>query len=554
MKEEKWYHQKRFDNNNVIAVTKNLLHHLSVPVTNIYLTNSIKEHQNSATIASISSLLDRLKINNMTVHITTDDLNEIAYPAIAQIEKNNYGYFVMLLGAKNNQVKYIEPELGWITESFDDFKKKWTGIVLMADAEGSTGEKNYAKKRMRERLTNLKIPLMIVGITVLLGLSMASGVRSYPLFVGNWLPVFLIKLAGVAISILLLIKTIDSQNPLVNKICNLGLKKSKLNCSSVLNSSSAKLLYGLLSWSEIGFFYFTGSFLALVFMLFSNSFDSVWLVLTVINLLALPYTLYSITYQAFTKQWCTLCTAIQVLLWLEFIFLFQSGIFRGLPGFDLTAFNCIAWGFLLPVLFWVVVKPRLVKSQAVEPLKDKLNKFIKNPKLLNTMLVNSKKVETSVFSNEIIVGDPESKTVVTMVISMYCGPCGSAFKYINELVEEYNDIKVVIRFSVKAEDDDRDTNDIVKFILAATFERNREEIIILINDWYEKGNRDFKSWVKNNPLKDQGNLKKATPLLDAHINYCKEAVIKKTPTIYINNYEMPEGFYAGDIPYFLESV
>ncbi len=162
-------------------------------------------------------------------------------------------------------------------------------------------------------------------------------------------------------------------------------------------------------------------------------------------------------------------------------------------------------------------------------------------------------METGDFINEITIGNPESETVVTLVISMYCGPCGSAFRLINVLVEEFSDIKVVIRFSVHAEDNDKDTNDIVNFFLAATFEKDTIEMIELINDWYEKGNRDYKSWVKKNPLKDKEAITKATPLLEEHINWCQEAVIRKTPTIFINNYEMPEGFYIEDIPYFLES-
>ncbi|VAW23196.1 hypothetical protein MNBD_BACTEROID01-1867 [hydrothermal vent metagenome] len=75
-----------------------------------------------------------------------------------------------------------------------------------------------------------------------------------------------------------------------------------------------------------------------------------------------------------------------------------------------------------------------------------------------------------------------------------------------------------------------------------------------------EANEEVGSIYDKTPSQIFGNIRccngkdKALPLLDAHIDYCTEAVIKKTPTIYINNYEMPEGFYAGDIPYFLESI
>ncbi len=552
MKEEKWYHQKEFGSSNVIAVSKNLLYHLCIPVTNSYLTSSIKNHPNSRTIASISAMLKKLKIRNMTVKITVDELNEIPYPAIAQIKKNDSGYFIMLKCINSNQIKYIDPDVGWVTESKIEFQKKWTGIVLMADAEESIGEQDYKKKRLYEKLTTLKAPFLVVAGIILLGLTISFVIISRSFFIGDWLPLFLIKVAGVAICILLLIKTIDSQNPLVNRICNLGKKKNNINCNSILDSSAAKL-FGVISWTEIGSFYFIGSFFTLVFSLFTNSKEVIWWFLAMINLLALPYTVYSIIYQALVaKQWCTLCTAIQLLLWLEFIFLFNTSLFAELPDFNLLVINVIAWGFLLPLIFWVVVKQGLVQSKAVQPLQDRLKKFLMNPKLLNKLLVNGKKMEPGVFTNDIIIGNPESKTVVTLVISMYCGPCATAFKQMNALVKESGNFCVVIRFSAKSEDNDLNTNNIVKFILAATFEKNTNEVIELIKDWYEKGNWDFNSWMKKNPLSSQETLTKAIPILEAHINWCKKAVIQKTPTIFINNYEIPEGFSSADIPYFLE--
>lgn len=551
MKQKKWIKDKN-DNGNVVAVTENLLYHLEVPATNSFISKAVKDHPNPASIAAVGGVLNKLRVNNMTVQITPGELNEIAYPAVAHVRKNDNGYFVMLQGINGDQVCYLEPELGWKKEPLQEFQQKWSGIVLMADAEGSAGEKDYAKNRLRERLAALRTPFLAATLSMMTVLAVVSGFSTYPGETNTWLPLLLVLLAGTTISILLLVKNIDNYNPLFNKICNLGVKRKPINCNSILNSPPSRL-FGWLSWSEIGAFYFTGSLLALSISLFRDPSGSMWGMLAVINLLALPYTFFSVYYQAFVvKQWCTLCTAIQILLWLELACLLPPILSGSLPLFNFPDAGMLVWTFLFPVVLWTAIKPGLEKSRQVKPMQERLNKFIKNPSLMRTLLAAGPAVETGVMDREVVLGDPAAPNVVTMAVSMYCGGCGYAFHDMKELVQENPDVKVILRFSVKTGDDSKDTNAIILCILAFTHESSTEGVVEMITDWYENGTRDFNTWVKNHPLKNPENMERAAALLEAHALWCAEAKIRKTPTLYINNRELPEGFYASDVRYFLD--
>ena len=95
-----------------------------------------------------------------------------------------------------------------------------------------------------------------------------------------------------------------------DKICSLFSKK---DCNNVLESEAAKL-WGVFGWSEIGLGYFASNVLIAIFVPKAIS------ILALINILALPYSFWSVWYQKVkARQWCPLCLIVQVLLWSIFV-------------------------------------------------------------------------------------------------------------------------------------------------------------------------------------------------------------------------------------------
>jgi uncharacterized membrane protein len=241
--------------------------------------------------------------------------------------------------------------------------------------------------------------------------------------------------------VLLLVQSIDSNNPLVQKLC--GSSGGKTNCNSILSSKAATVFKGL-TWSEVGFFYFTGTWLAL---LFSGGSSTLLEVLALMNLVSLPYTVYSIYFQArIAKQWCVLCCTVQALLWLEFISL--AAFFK----ITLTPPNLIEWStlficLLLPVVLWVVLKPLILKAQQLQSLKQQLKKFKYNTELFGAVLAAQPKYTLPDEEWSIVLGNVEANNIITMVSNPYCQPCSRMHKVLDELMMYRGDIQARIIFT-----------------------------------------------------------------------------------------------------------
>jgi hypothetical protein len=147
-----------------------------------------------------------------------------------------------------------------------------------------------------------------IALIPTLAFILAAAYISHSLFTGLGLNLLLlVNCMGAYISYLLVLKQLRIHSRYADKICSLF---SRSDCNNVLGTKASKL-FGVFGWSEIGLGYFTANVLLLLFLP-----DTVSLLVWV-NILTLPYTVWSVWYQkAKAKQWCPLCLIVQVLLWL----------------------------------------------------------------------------------------------------------------------------------------------------------------------------------------------------------------------------------------------
>ncbi|MEZ4900629.1 MAG: hypothetical protein R2822_02140 [Spirosomataceae bacterium] len=91
------------------------------------------------------------------------------------------------------------------------------------------------------------------------------------------------------------------------------------------------------------------------------------------GLIFIGFTLYfwSIYYQwQVAKQWCPLCVAVQVVIWLEcgsilLPLLIENGInFPSLTREGIQGWGLMAAAFSIPILLWLIIKPLLQKSRS----------------------------------------------------------------------------------------------------------------------------------------------------------------------------------------------
>ena len=514
-------------NNNVLEATIQLLKSLKIPVTNTTAIEQVESHPDYPSLYSISDSLTKWKVENAAFHVDAEKLDELPVPFIAHTRKGG-GNFVLVQNV-NGTIDFINEKGKAENTSRENFLKNWTNTVLLAEKKEASGEKEYNKQKKKEIISALRIPfiavsalLLVVLYTVLFGGAATGLASSLLLFT---------KLAGCIVTGLLLWFEVDKANPVLQQICSGG---KNTNCTAVLSSKSSKL-FSWLGWSEAGFFYFAGSFLSL--LLTANFQLSTFSLLPWLNLVALPYTIFSIYYQwRIAKQWCPLCLAAQALLLIEFTISYFG--FWAVPSNKLIISSAnqliILTSFLLPILFWVATKKAYLSAQAGKQYKKELNRLKYNKEIFTALLQKQKSITASTEGLGISIGNPYAKHTIVKVCNPYCGPCARAHKIIDELLEG-NDVNVRIIFMVA--DDVDDKAKVVKTFIALHEQNNEKQITKALDDWYSSDKKDYAAfankYVPSDKMTLQGNK------LDTMKKWCDEVGISFTPTIFIDGYQLP---------------
>ena len=524
---------KKYD--NVDASVIKILKALQFSVDSRKIITELEKHPDYPSLLAISDVLSNFNIENNAYRVAADDLPRVSCPFIVHTRSNG-GDFLMV--NEIDDQKLIVSSEKWNKHKIDlsEFKKVFDGIVLTIEPSLTPRSIGSA----RTSISEIKTPLAIIGLLLILIIGVIFDTNYVENYSWQILLLTLFASAGLITSILLLVQSIDSNNPLVQKLCS----GNNSDCKAILSSKAATVFEGL-SWSEVGFFYFSGTSLAL---LFGNHSTSLSQALAILNIISLPYTIYSIYYQAhIAKQWCVLCCTVQALLWLQFI-PSVTAFNTPLTMPDAAAWSTLFISFFLPIVLWMLIKPMLLKAQQIKPLKDQLRKFKYNSELFNSMLNNQPRYALPSEDWSIVLGNTNARTSITMVTNPYCPPCSKTHKLLDELLELRSDIQARIVFTAQNIDEDIKTP-VSRHLMALNQLENKEIIKKALNDWYEQKQKDYKAWAKVYPV----DLNEAEYYkIDNQKAWCEMAKVTATPTLLLNGYRLPEYYQLPDLKYMLE--
>ena len=145
-------------------------------------------------------------------------------------------------------------------------------------------------------------------------------------------------------------KQIHIQSQYADKICSL-FKKS--DCNNILESKDAKL-WGVISWSEIGFGYFCSNLIIFLWFPFLMEYS------VLIGCCTLIFSFWSIWYQKVkVKQWCPLCLVIQLLFWLLFVLYLIGGFIPAVLLFSIESLFIVGCIYSILILVVSFICPKL---------------------------------------------------------------------------------------------------------------------------------------------------------------------------------------------------
>jgi uncharacterized membrane protein len=533
--------------NNADAAVHKLLIHLGLYIKADTVSAELEKHPDYPSLLSVSDVLASYNVESNALRISFDELAGVSCPYLAHTDSNGGE---LLLVTKTDDDNFFVSNEKWNKRklSAQIFKKIFTGVIFTTDLS----EKYKTNTTLKTILTGIEIPA-IMGVGLLIMLLLAFHTDYFVVLNWQTLLLTLFKTGGLITSILLLIQSIDNNNPLVQVLCQ---TKGKTNCNAILSSKAAKVPMLELTWSEVGFFYFAGTWLLL---LFGGGTRFTFGILLIINILSLPYTVYSIYYQArIAKQWCLLCCSIQALLWLEFLslalnrdrnlFSIIAINFYGAEGWNVGALSSLFICLFTPVILWLLLKPLFIKLQQLQPLKQQLRNFKYNTELFNKLLSEQPKYTTPDENWSIVLGNPEADKIITMVTNPYCPPCAKTHNLLDELLDERDDIQARIVFTANNTERDLKTP-ISRHLMAINDHKDKTVVRKALHDWYEQKQKNYEDFAKAYPveLKEKQYYK-----IDKQRDWCQLAEVTATPTLLLNGYRLPQLYQLPDLKYMLE--
>ncbi len=533
---------------NCIKVTEELLSILKVRVTNTTLKNELYNHPDYPSLLAISDILTGYGIENISTQITIDKLVELPVPFIVPLKNtaNAEGQFTVIESIQGDTIKYYRSEkYRWENISKEDFEKKWlSGIVLLVDAENAIDEKEYVAKRREEKRVNMAKAFTWLALPVLTMLACALMFAKYGLTVVFPIVFTLLTLMGCIISTLLLWYELDEYNPVLKQICGSG---KKVDCGAVLNTKASKIAG--ISWSVIGFTYFTAELLALLFGGIANV--RVLFILTGFNVLAIPYVFFSVYYQwRIAKQWCVLCLCVQSVLVLQLITVLIAKWYK-----IATVDTVFSGDVIIPILFAIAIPfiivnlllPAYRSAKGGRQNKAELQRLKHNPQIFEALLTKQKAIAESTEGLGIILGNPDASYKIIKVCNPYCGPCAKAHAPLEELLHNNPDIQIQILFTATTNADDIKAPP-VKHLLAIA-EGGEAIVRQALDDWYLADQKDYEAFAVKYPVSNK--LEQQDDKVNNMKEWCNKTGISFTPTIFVNGYQLPEIYDISDLKYFL---
>jgi Protein-disulfide isomerase len=504
---------------------------LRIRHNNAFSNKYFNEHPHKHNLFGLSKMLSEYNIENVGTKIKNkeQDLFNIELPFIAHCG----GEFVAVYKVEQEKVHYIRDGKRIIIP-VSQFIQAWSGIILLTEVSSNSIEPDYDKHRIKELLTFAQKLILIVAGIVALGITYVS--KSLFSNIGTTL-LLTVNLVGVYVGYLLILKQMSIHSTYADKICSLF---SKGDCNNVLESEAAKL-WGVFGWSEIGLGYFVANVLIFLFLPHLIPY------LALINILALPYTVWSVWYQKVkAKQWCPLCLIVQALLWIVFILnvVFGNIYFPELCLQDILITGCV---YAIPMFALNLLVPALSEGNQVEQLKQEINSIKANEDVFKALSAKQPHYEVTLEDSHILFGNPKADLLITILTNPFCNPCAKMHKRVEEYLKMAHD-KVCVQYIFSSFGADLDFAN--KYLIAAYHEKEQDEFERIISNWFEKGKILKETFFDNMQLDIKSFDVEAE--FQQHENWKTKTQLRATPTILVNGYKLPNNYKIEDLRYFTD--
>jgi len=514
-------------------LVQSLLQKNKIKIDSEELDFQIQSHPSYPSLHAITGVLSHFDIDNIAIRVPLDieTLEQLPNSFIAQLDNNGSTNFALVVKKGNNyKTIYNNKEKKSLNQS--NFLKQFTGIVVGV-------EKDDLKNTNEVSTSSFQKPLFATALALLIILFIYSIPDIYAsLYFG-------LTILGIIVSLLIIQHDLGISSKIIDSICSQESKTT--NCNAVLNSKGATI-YKNIKLSDVSLVYFVAISISAVFVNLTSTTIST---LYTISLTATPVVIYSIYYQIkISKNWCVLCVVIASVLVLQASIHFFSN--SSFSVTDIKTVLIIGFSFITIASIWLFISSKLKQEQDLKKIKIQSSKFKRNFDLFNTLLQQSKTINTSIPNiPEIVFGNLNAPLNVTIVTNPFCGHCRSVHNLIEDILKKHhNTINITVRFNITTSN--LESNGVLVTSRLMDLFNTKGEVICLeaMHDIYNNG--DIKAWLDK--WKRCNNTANYINSLEAENKWCLDNSINFTPEILINGKSYPKAYDRQDLTYFIEEL
>jgi uncharacterized membrane protein len=524
---------KRAREDNTVGIIQRAVKHYGLHVIKGTVKEALKSHPDYPSFKSICDTLNEWKIENYPLRYEVNELEDLQSPYIVHFDRGG-GIIGFVTNTGKDQVTYYASYNEKRKTGRKEFLESCSGAVILLNPDERSGEKDYQTKIKNELINKSIMPLAIfAGIIFIITLyynNFAAGGSIYSKVI---LPLVFTKIAGIVLSVLLILHEFEVHLSITDKLCNLN-KATK--CNTVLHDKASKV-FGWFGWADVGFIYFTGSFL---FLLQSPSGEGLSL-MAILAILSVPYPIFSIYYQGVVlKKWCPMCLGVQLILVTEFILL--------LPQLSRLTFSFDSLTKLLLSLLVIAIVYTLFILFRREKMSGEMHYykylgFKKNPDILRVLLMNQPRYEIPLSESSLIFGNRDASIRITAFLSLNCSHCARAFEKIRSMLSENEDI--LINLLLVTSD-----NKMLATLYNNNMQGKEAESIKLLVQWFNADPYSRTKITEGLCIPEDSDLSREVN--EESTRLFKEYNVMGTPTFFINGYKLPAQYEIDDLRYFRE--
>src|SRR5690606_38804913 len=203
--------------NNILPYLLNIL---DVQFNLAYLNTMIREQPDSKSLVGVMEILTKYRINSLPLKISSMDLKNLTPPFVTQLIGDEE--VVCVTFVKDTDIVFVNKRGKEIKQSLSNFLKKWCGVVLLIEKQEFSQEREHDHTKYQQSIDFLRFPTVITLSLLIITYFFVNNIGVFDVSEYALIGLFLLLLTGCMLSLSLITYSIEGDNSIVDKLCNIG--------------------------------------------------------------------------------------------------------------------------------------------------------------------------------------------------------------------------------------------------------------------------------------------------------------------------------------------